>query len=295
MNTNMSCRSVLMLILLAPLGTHAQEIQVVGTSDHQFAPTRMRMQIVLEEQGKTASAAVDKIVDRRKAALEQLKNLGAEATTVSKLRFPVGSNANTAEAMARAMALQALQLRGGAAPKPPELVTKVHCTISADWNLGDEDDADEQFRYVAELQEALRVADLGGAEEYDAAPVDRNTRIRISSATPTTPVRTPQFAYIVKLDDETHAEALKLAVADAAKDGERIATAASTKLAKMKSLAATAPRIAIRGNPDSTASRVASLTSALNSWPRNSNEFVVSTLEDVVVRIEVRVTYHSGY
>jgi uncharacterized protein YggE len=281
--------AMLLGLVTATLG-NAQEISVRGTSTSKLVPTVMRMRIILEEKEKSASAAVEKLVERRDAAIARLKKLGAISDGVSSTR-PSFSHANQADqdGIQRAMVVQ---LRGQPQPDP-EPITRVQCVVEASWRI-DDDDADEAFRYIAELQEAIRLSDLGGINEYQQVSPTSTTRVRVSSSRMVV-TRTPMYGYVAQLDAMTRQSGMKAAFEEAETQARELAIASGRELGELLTVSSTRPRAKLTVYDQLMGSRISSLENggSLGKWRRSTNEFIFSSYDTIEIEFGVTATFDA--
>lgn len=209
----------------------------------------LRMNVELLSKGKDLKDALAKLAERRKAAEEQLKKLGADAKSIKfgEPQISAAQNNPQIQMMMQQRMMMRQQQRGGrrAAAKPavapPVTVT---LPLVAGWAI--KADSPEQLLLASHaLEEKIKAADLAGrtaAEELSpeeaelAEEAEEDESMTYMNGQEAPKPGEPRFVYVSQISaadrDKAYAEAFERAKASA----DRLAKAASAELGALQHL-----------------------------------------------------------
>ncbi len=209
-------------------------------------PTVLVMSIELLGKGKDVAEALDKLKDRREAALLQLESLGAD---IDSVRFSEPSTSNSASALRsqfERMVRARVMSSGRATPKGLKLpdVVAVSTNLTARWPLSGE--TPEQRLVVSEqLEEKIRKSDLAGVKQADDTSEEEQELMEEMEATmgggmfgndEEVPPGTPQFIYGANITPQEREAAMAEAYQKAKQQAARLAAAAGAELGPLANL-----------------------------------------------------------
>ncbi len=224
-------------------GGSGPSVAANGSVTVKLKPSMVRLVIQLPGKGKTMEEALAQLTDRRDAARLKVAELGASKETIVTAD-PVSIDGASSDQQ-RQMQRMLVQMRaqGRRVPaKPPAPSIAVQSTLSAEWQLTAKT-PDELLTSTHKLEDAIRKADLGGAnqpqeptpEEQEVAEEMENADMYGMSEEGLKPGE-PQFLYVARLSDDQRQKALADAFAKAKAEARQLATAAGAQLGDLISL-----------------------------------------------------------
>jgi len=210
---------------------------VVGTGSVTLErePNVMRLQLMVEAEGKDVKEALAKLKEKEAADREQLQKLGAARESV---KF---SDAQPEEINSQQQMQRMIQMRMGNAPKPAKnqpVVVTLSTTLKAEWPLTGKD-GDELLVEAQDLEDKIKAADLPvkkagkplTPEQEEVA--EENQGMNNNNDGQPNP-RDPAFTFVCKISDEDRAAARAEAYKKARDDAQRLAKAANVELGSIR-------------------------------------------------------------
>lgn len=223
--------------------TAAPSIAGVGTTTLKRSPTAIRMYVELFAKGKTLKEALDKLKDRREAAIVQLEALKADKDSI-EVSAPSLSNIQTAQKKQfEIMVMRRMGTRGKKVPKGlqvPKSVT-VSAKLTAQWPL-DADSPEEFLLAVEALKKKIKDADIAGSKEAEELSAEEKElaeemeAMMRNSGEENVPLGEPQFVYLARISDDEHNAAMAEAFTKAKEQAAQLARAAGIKLGPLVGL-----------------------------------------------------------
>ena len=221
-------------------GDNPTSVHALGVATLEKQPEIIRMSVTLLAKGPDLEQALSKLDDRGKAAVQEVKKLGAVEDSIKPEDPQVTAAQTDQEATMRRMVVQ--RMRGGAAKakaqKKPASVA-VSMRLTAEWKVTAENPKD-LLVFVSKLDERIKAADLAGAKEFDARTEEEEEEELAETSDyspfsePRTSSGTPQFLYVARISDAEHDKLLAEAFAKGRKDAERLARAAGRELGDLQ-------------------------------------------------------------
>ncbi len=226
---------------MSGLGAEPATISGSGVVTVKQPPEALRMHIEIVAKGKDLTEALDKLKDRREAAVVQLETLGAEKDSIT-LGTPGLSQAEAnQQRLFKQMVMQ--RMRSGqkvpAGLKAPKTVT-VSMKLKAEWPLSA---ASPEERLIAaeELTELVKEADLAGVKQAEKlSPEEEELAEEMAmmngSGDEEVPVGEPFFMYVARISDKQRDAAMAEAFVKAKTQAELLARAAKIQLGPLTGL-----------------------------------------------------------
>lgn len=218
--------------------TPGESTGIVGTGSILIErdPTMMRLQMMIEGEGKDVKEALSSLKGREAADREKLQKLGA---TEGSVKF---SDAQPAEVNPQLQMQRMIQMRMGNAPRPAKnqpVVVTLTSILTAEWTLNGKQ-GDDLLVDSQDLQDKIKAADLsGGTSEKALTPeqqevVEENHGMAGNDGQPNP--HDPSFSFVCKISDEDCDTARAAAYKKARDDAQRLAKAAGVELGSIRQI-----------------------------------------------------------
>ncbi len=228
----------------AQINAEPGTVSGIGSATVKQKPVLVRMTVQLEGKGKTVKEAMNKLKDRREAAVLQLQSLGAkkESIVVSDPSLTAGESDQQRQ-MQRVMIQQ--MRASGRAPKAVATAktVSISSTVTAEWPLTAKT-PEELLTFADELQNKVEAADLAGLKEPKKLTPEEtelqeelaqmSTQYGYDENQPKPGV--PQFAYVARVSEQEREKALAEAFEKAKRQAEKLAAAAGAHLGNLSSI-----------------------------------------------------------
>lgn len=210
---------------------------VVGTGSViiEREPNLMRLQVMIEGQGKDVKEALSRLKEKEAADREKLQKLGAAEGSV---KF---TDAQPEEVNPQLQMQRMIQMRMGNAPKPAKnqpVVVTLSAMLTAEWPLSGKQ-GDDLLLESQDLQDKIKAADLPGSKsDKSLTPeqeeiVEENQGMNNNGEGQPNP-RDPVFSFVCKISDEDCDAARAAAFKKARDDAQRLAKAAGVELGSIR-------------------------------------------------------------
>lgn len=220
---------------------------VVGTASViiEREPNVMRLQMMIEGQGKDVKEALSRLKEKETADREKLQKLGAAEGSV---KF---SDAQPAEVNPQLQMQRMIQMRTGNAPRPAKnqpVVATLTSVLTAEWTLNGKH-GDDLLVDSQDLEDKIKAADLSaGASDKALTPeqqeiVEENQGMAGNEGQPNP--RDPVFIFVCKISDEDCDAARAGAYKKARDDAQRLAKAAGIELGSIRQIGGAAAPVPV--------------------------------------------------
>ncbi len=219
-----------------------QTVRGTGTVVLSRRPTLLRMHVELLAKGKTPEEALEKLKDRREAAVAQVEMLEAVKESVS-CGDPSFSNLQAAQKKQfEQMIRQRMSSRGRKVPKGLQTAKtfSASAVLMAEWPIQG-DSPEERLLAVRAMEEKLKAADLGGAKEAEKMSAEEEEMAEemanmMGSGEEKVAFGQPVFTYVAEVSDADRKAAMAKAFGKAKKQASELAQAAGVKLGPLAGL-----------------------------------------------------------
>lgn len=222
--------------------TPGESTGIIGTGSVliERVPTVMRLQMMIEGQGKNVKEALSSLKAKEASAREKLQKLGVAEGGV---KF---TDAQPAEVNPQLQMQRMIQMRMGNAQRPAKnqpVVVTLSSILTAEWSLSGKQ-GDDLLVDSQDIADKVKAADLsGGTSDKQLTPeqqeiVEENQGAVANDGQPNP--RDPSFSYVCKISDQDCDTARAAAYKKAREDAQRLAKAAGVELGSIRQIGGTA-------------------------------------------------------